>query len=56
MAITGGKGERPALHVELEIRRAGGAPAEDLRERQLRAILRLLLRAAALQAEARKAA
>src|SRR6266542_2714987 len=45
------------LRVEVTIRRAEGAQADELRERQLRAVLRLLLRAAALQTEAaRKAA
>jgi len=44
------------LRVEVTIRRAKGAAAEELRERQLRAVLRLLQRAAALQAEARRAA
>jgi hypothetical protein len=54
-AIPGGNDGSPGLRVEVEVRRAE-ARAEGLRERQLRAVVQLLLRAAALQAEARKAA
>jgi hypothetical protein len=49
-------GATTGLRVEVTIRRAEGAAAEELRERQLRAVLRLLQRAAALQAETRRAA
>lgn len=55
-AVPGGNAGSPDLRVEFEVRRAGGARAAELRERQLRAILHLLLRAAALRAKARKAA
>lgn len=55
-AIPGGNDESRCLRVEFEVRRADGARADELRERQLRAVLHLLLRAAALQADVRKAA
>lgn len=52
--------ERPlrtsGLTIEVTIRSADGAGASERRERQLRAIVRLLRRAAALEAEARRAA
>ena len=44
------------LTIQVTIRPATGAGARERRERQLRAIVRLLRRAAALNAQARRAA
>jgi hypothetical protein len=49
-------GPETGLRVTVTIRHAEGSAATELHERQLRALVRLLKRAAALQAEARRAA
>jgi hypothetical protein len=51
-----GDGAENALRVTVTIRHANPLSVTELRDRQLRALVQLLQRAAALQAEARRAA